>query len=114
MHIAEITGIPAKEEIRLIEQNFGKFEGTSPRKAPEFVAAKSQFAISYEGGESMMKLAQRIYNLLDELEYDDKIYMLVAHNGIARVVKSYFSDMTNEEYSNFGVPNSELIEFKYL
>jgi len=111
MHIAEITGIPAKEEIRLIEQNFGKFEGTSPRKAPEFVAAKRQFATSYEGGESMMKLAQRIYNLLDELESDDKIYMLVAHNGIARVVKSYFSDMTNEEYASFGVPNSEVIEF---
>lgn len=27
MHISEITGIPAFEEARLIEQNFGKFEG---------------------------------------------------------------------------------------
>lgn len=28
MHISEITGIPAFEEPRLTEQNFGKFEGT--------------------------------------------------------------------------------------
>ena len=26
-----------------------------------------------------------------------KTYLLVAHNGIARVVQSYFYDMTNEE-----------------
>ena len=32
----------------------------------------------------MMQLAQRIYNLLDELKADtDKTYLLVAHNGIA-------------------------------
>ncbi len=33
----------------------------------------------------MLQLAQRIYNLLDELGKEaDKTYMLVAHNGIAR------------------------------
>ena len=37
----------------------------------------------------MMQLAQRIYNLLDELRADtDKTYLLVAHNGIARVEQS--------------------------
>ena len=113
LHISEITGIPARVEDRLIEQNFGRFEGTSPRRATEFVAAKSQFATSYDGGESMLKLAQRIYNLLDELKEDDLTYMLVAHNGIARVVKSYFDDMTNEEYARFGVPNSQLMGFEY-
>lgn len=113
LHIAEITGIPAKEEPRLIEQHFGKYEGTSPRNAPEFVAAKGQFLSKYEGGESMFRLAQRIYNLLDDLKDDDNTYMLVAHNGIARVVKSYFDEMTNEEYANFGVPNSTVTEFEY-
>lgn len=113
IHISEITGIPAKEDPRLIEQSFGKFEGTSPRNAPEFVEAKKQFLCNYEGGETMFRLAQRIYNLLDDLKEDDKTYMLVAHNGIARVVKSYFDEMTNEEYANFGVPNSTVTEFEY-
>lgn len=113
--ISEMTGIPAREEKRLIEQNFGKYEGTSPRKRPEFTAAKMQFADNYEGGESMLKLAQRIYNLLDELKADsDKTYILVAHNGIARVVKSYFADMTNEEYANFGVNNCTVVPFEFM
>ncbi|MDE7479274.1 MAG: histidine phosphatase family protein, partial [Lachnospiraceae bacterium] len=40
--ISEITGIPAREEIRLKEQNFGKFEST-PRNGVEFQEAKNCF-----------------------------------------------------------------------
>lgn len=96
-HISEITGIPMRAEERLREQNFGKYEST-PRDGEEFKAAKQQFVYRYDGGESMLHLAQRIYNLLDEIsaEADEKTYILVAHNGIARVVKSYFCEMTNE------------------
>lgn len=55
-----------------------------------------------------------IYNLLDELkEQQDKTYILVAHNGIARVVQSYFKDMTNEEYAAFGVQNCSVTEFLF-
>ena len=39
-HISDITGIPAREEMRLIEQNFGVWEGTSPRNSHEFYEAK--------------------------------------------------------------------------
>lgn len=114
LYIASVTGIPAKEEARLMEQNFGRFEGTSPRNSEEFVLAKRQFINSYDGGESMFRLAQRIYNLLDDLKADTKkTYILVAHNGIARVIKSYFEDMTNEEYASFGVKNCSLTKFNF-
>ena len=66
-----------------------------------------------DGGESMLQLAQRIYNLLDELKQDDKTYLLVAHNGIARVVESYFHNMTNAEYAAFGIKNCELRKFDF-
>jgi Fructose-2,6-bisphosphatase len=62
----------------------------------------------------MMRLAQRIYNFLDELKEDDKIYLLVAHNGIVRSVNSYFYDMTNEEYGNYGIRNCELKEYTFI
>ena len=65
-HISEIVGIPARVEPRLIEQNFGKYEST-PRNGEEFQKAKQQFVTRYDGGESMLHLAQRIYNLLDEI-----------------------------------------------
>ena len=75
--------------------------------------AKEHFADTYDGGESMLHLAQRIYNLLDELSQNDKTYLLVAHNGIARAVNSYFFDMTNESYGDFGIRNCELLEYKF-
>ena len=113
-HISEITGIPARVEPRLIEQNFGKYESTE-RNGEEFQLAKQQFANRYEGGESMLHLAQRIYNLLDEIkaESDHKTYILVAHNGISRVIQSYFYEMTNEEYATFGVKNCEVRRFDF-
>ncbi len=111
LHIAEITGMPAKEEPRLIEQNFGIFEST-PRDGAEFLQAKKQFISTYKGGESMLRLAQRIYNLLDELAEDGRDFMIVAHNGIARVVNSYFCEMTNDEYAAFGIKNCEVREYE--
>ena len=107
------TGIPARCEPRLREQCFGRYEGT-PRDGEEFRISKTHFADRYSGGESMMQLAQRIYNLLDELRADtDKTYLLVAHNGIARVVQSYFYDMTNEEYAAAGIKNCAFVEFTF-
>lgn len=113
-HISEMTGIPARMEPRLKEQNFGKWEST-PRDGVDFKKAKEDFACSYEGGESMLHLAQRIYNLLDDIkaESDEKTYILVAHNGIARVVQSYFADMTNEEYAAWGVKNCAVIRYDF-
>lgn len=113
-HISEITGIPLREEPRLTEQNFGKYESTA-RNGKEFQEAKKQFVCGYSGGESMLHLAQRIYNLLDEIreEADNKTYILVAHNGIARVVNSYFFDMTNEEYAGFGIKNCEILRYDF-
>ena len=76
--------------------------------------SKKEFLNRYENGESMFQVAHRIYGLLDELKAQpDKTYILVAHNGIARVVKSYFSDMTNEEYAAFGVQNCSVTEFSF-
>ena len=112
--ISEMSGIPCREEPRLIEQNFGKWESTA-RDGADFKKAKECFAMSHEGGESTLRLGQRIYNLLDEIreESDEKTYILVAHNGIARVVQSYFHDMTNEEYAAFGVKNCEIVRYDF-
>lgn len=113
-HISEITGVPLAVEMRLMEQNFGKYEGT-PRDGEEFQMSKENFLDSFGGGESMMRLGQRIYNLLDELKEKskDKTYLLVAHNGICRVICSYFQDMTNREYARMGIENCEIKRFDF-
>lgn len=106
------TGLPVRIEPRLVEQCFGKYEGTA-RNGEEFKKAKENFICSYDGGETMLHLAARIYNLLDELKKDDKVYLLAAHNGIARVVRSYFYDMANDEYAAYGIGNCDILTFEY-
>jgi len=63
----------------------------------------------------MLKLCQRIYNLLDDLKErsDTETVLLVAHNGIARAVQSYFYEMTNEEFALFGIGNCQLVKYTY-
>lgn len=112
--VAKENGFILQEEPRLIEQNFGKWEGWECVKGERtFHEAKQCFFDNYETGESMAKLAQRIYNLLDELKAmpGDKTYLLVTHGGIARMIHSYFYDMTNEEYSSFQLENCEIREY---
>ena len=111
-HISEMTGIPRRMETALTEQNFGKYEST-PRNGEEFKEAKKQFLNRYGNGESMLHLAQRIYNLLDELATSDKTYILVAHNGIARMVHSYFHEMTNDEFAAYGVKNCAVVRYEF-
>ena len=88
--ISVMTGVPMRIEQRLIEQNFGKWEGTA-RDGKEFARAKQNFCDSFDGGESMMRMAQRIYNLIDDLKRDpEKTYLLVAHNGIPELSSHIF------------------------
>ena len=110
--IAAETGLPLTVEPRLREQAFGKYEGT-PRNGPAFTLAKLHFCDRFEGGESMLQLAARIYGLLDDLAAQDGTALLVAHNGIARVVQSYFHPMTNEEFALFGIGNCALVRYDF-
>jgi probable phosphoglycerate mutase len=111
-HISEVTGIPMRVEPRLIEQNFGRYESTA-RDGKEFHEAKKDMANRFGTGESMLHLAQRIYNLLDDIKEDDKTYILVAHNGISRILESYFREMDNEEFSSFGIKNCEIKRYDF-
>ncbi len=111
--ISAATGIPAEEEPRLTEQCFGRYEGR-PRNDAEFYESKKSLADRYGDGESMLMLAHRIYGLLDDLKGQDAEYILVAHNGIARCVNSYFNSLTNDEYASYGVKNCEIVRFEWI
>lgn len=111
--ISDATGIPIRIDPRIVEQNFGEWEGRNKDTA-EFQFAKVQFADGHKGGESNMRVAQRVYNLLDELKEDQEhTYLLAAHNAVARVVNSYFKDMTNEDYATFQLDNAQVLEYEF-
>lgn len=97
---------------RLIEMDFGSFEGVD-RGDPTYNNKKKEYFIKYPEGESYLRVAQRVYNFLDEVieKYSDENIMLVTHNGICRVINSYFNGLSNEEFSKYGVNNCEVTEY---
>lgn len=104
-HISEITGIPARVEPRLTEQRFGKWEATARNGRSNLRKQKnvSRAATKEENLLCIWHSGSIICWMRSNRNRTKKTYILVAHNGIARVVQSYFYDMTNEEYAAFGV-----------
>jgi broad specificity phosphatase PhoE len=110
--LSKATGKEIVVDSRLHEQNYGIFEGIQ-RDNEDFKFAKNQFAYKLLNGESLFQVAQRVYNLIDEIKekYSNKNILLVTHGGICRVINSYFNDLTNDEYSKYYTRNCEIIEY---
>ncbi len=111
--VAEVCHVPMEIEQRLIEQNYGIYEGVDRRNA-EFLNNKRNFAYKYPKGESMMQVAYRIYGLLDEIKekYKDKKVLIISHGGVCRIINTYFKDMTNEEFFQYTLENGQLEEYE--
>ena len=103
--ISNETGVSYEIDERLIEQNFGKFEGVE-RSNEEYQAAKREYFVRYPGGESYFDMAARVFPLIKELE--GKNALVVTHGGICRIICSYFNDMGNEEFVRFAQGNCEV------
>ena len=112
--VSDAIGVPIEIDQRLIELDFGSFEG-EPRTDPDFQYTRAQFPTRYPGGESAFKLAHRVYSCLEDVKerYAGKTVLLVCHGGVCRMVRSYFMDLTNDEYSYYFAPNAELVEYTF-
>lgn len=104
---ADRLQIPLLYDKRLREQNYGSFEGMD-RFTDGFLQTKSQFAVRYPGGESMLMTGQRVYNFLDDVlqTYRGVDLLVVAHGGILRILRTYFMDMTNSEFFHYNADNA--------
>lgn len=111
--VAEKHGLPVLTEERLIEQDYGIYEGVD-RRTQAFLDNKRQFAFRYPQGESMMQVAARTYALIDELrwKYRGKNVLLVCHGGVIRVMKTYFEDMSNDAFFHYNMYNCGYLEYE--
>ena len=110
--ISKELGVPVIIDQRLFEQNYGIYEGTI-RGTEEFLKLKKQFAYTGAENESLFHIAQRVYNFLDDIKEKsrDKNVLVVTHEGICRVINTYFNSMTNEDFLKFNHPNCSLMVF---
>ena len=111
--VSDAIGVPIEIDERLIELDFGIFEG-SPGKDPDFQYTRTQFPTRYPGGESAFMLAHRVYACLEDVKrnHAGKTVLLVCHGGVCRMVRSYFMDLTNDGYSYYYAPNAELVAYE--
>lgn len=105
--VAKSCGCEISVDERLIEQSYGIYEGVD-RDNKDFLNNKRNFAYKYPDGESMMQVAARVYPLIDELKekYAGKNILLICHGGVCRVLRTYFVDMTNDEFFNYSLENA--------
>ena len=99
------TGIGYSVDARLIEQDFGQYEGVD-RYDPGFLEAKRRSFAGYPGAESYQDMAARVIPLIKETE--GRNILLVTHGGICRIIRSCFEDISREELIKFSQENCEL------
>ena len=92
------------------EMNFGKYEGKI-RTDAEYQSEKRKYFKRYEGGESYLDVAARVYPFIEMLKQRNEDALVVAHNGVCRVFTNYFQPMENEEFASFMLGNCEVKTF---
>lgn len=112
---AVVGKAPITIDSRLIERNFGEYEGKSLQIMIENGFWKENGTQTFERGESLSQVIDRVYGFLDEItnNYRNKNVLLVAHGGIGMVVKSYFLGKPKDgDYFNYIVHNCEVLSFE--
>lgn len=112
--VEEALDLKAEVDERLKECNFGIFEGQY-YKDPDFNKLLFSPFARFEGGESAVDVACRVYPFLKELKerVHDENTLLVCHGFLARVLSSYFNSYSSvEEYRAVKWGNCEVKVFE--
>lgn len=110
--VSSTLGIPMQVDERLAERDYGVIDGTFEGTAG-FMDDWVQFTHIYENGESWLRVAQRVYNFIEELpkKYADKNVLVISHGGVCRVMNSYFESQSNDEFFAFNLGNCKVMEY---
>ncbi len=105
--------IPIVLDERLRERDFGDFEGT-PCSRSDGKPYRHNMGLKYPNGESYLDVAARIFPLLDEIRtrFAGKTVCLVSHGSACRVIRSYFLEMSDEEFYSYSQPNGTAEEYE--
>ena len=111
--VSEALNLPIETDNRLKEWDYGSFEGKS-RLTSGFSETKAEFGVRMpDGGESVFQLVHRVCSLLDELKFTEPNTILVCHGGVARVIDSYFHDMTVDRFMHYFLGNCEIKTYHF-
>lgn len=106
--------IPVSTDIRLIERDFGEFEGIKKDKFEGKAFWEYSTKKEYSKAESVKHLLERVYNFLDEYKetYEKKDILLVTHAGVIPAICCYFKGIPeNNNIFSYHFKTCEIIKF---
>lgn len=109
--ISKALGLEIEIREQLHEVSFGIFEGAA-WEDPAYNIAKYEPFYRFPGGESIVLAAQRLYNEIDAVkeQYEENV-LFVCHGTAMRIIDTYFTNYTLEEYRKYHPANCELKEY---
>ena len=86
--------IPIIYDDRIIERDFGEFEGLETKDFDFYGYWDYYKNIRYKKAENIQEFFKRVYDFLDDIlvKYEDKNVLIVAHGGISIPVACYFNE----------------------
>ena len=110
--IEEALGIRANVIEDLHEVDFGIYEGADWYD-PGFQVVKYEPFMRFPGGETIVRAAQRVYDVLDGIKssYTGNS-LIVCHGTIMRLIDTYFNSYSLDEYRAIHPGNCELREYE--
>lgn len=109
---------PVTIDERLIERDFGEFEGLTRSEFDFYGFWNINSKQDYEKAETIREVEKRVFELLEELAKDpDEDVLLVSHGGVGCVLMSYFNGVPKDgNYLSFEIPNGKplILNFKAL
>lgn len=112
--IAEILGVPTARDARMVERDFGRYEGAS-YDDEAFRWGRPHFALRMGEGESQIDVAHRVYSFLDEVpeKYKGETPLVVCHGAASKLVRSYFTSLTDQAFGQNEMDNCGLWVYEY-
>ena len=107
------TEIKIITDKRIRERKLGELEGhqVTPEREKEIWDYNQN--VDIKGGENLHQFEKRILDFINEIKekYADKAVLVVAHGGVAKVLKAYLYGMPKDNnLSSISMENCEIIE----
>lgn len=96
--VNEGRGIPIICDERIIERDFGEFEGEQPQVYIEKGFWDYDRNVQYEKAESIKPFFSRIYNFLDDMEEKkkNKNILIVTHGAASIAIEAYYKGIPED------------------
>lgn len=113
--ITEGRGLEIHNDDRLLERDFGEYEGVDKTTFAYADLWAYEKNIQYKKAENIRDFFKRIYGFLDEIKakYPDGSVMIVTHGGVTKIVRCYAEGMVpDDEIAAFLVGNAGYSEYE--